>query len=39
MNQNGLGTINLKAIPINLVGGELDTGPFQATATLKIDIR
>lgn len=39
MNQNGLGKISLTAIPINLVGGELDTGEFEATATLKVDIR
>ncbi|MFS7252581.1 fimbrial protein [Rahnella rivi] len=39
INQTGQGKLSLEAIPINLVGGELDTGPFQATATLKIDIR
>ena len=39
MNQNGLGKITLTAFPVNLVGGELDTGPFDATATLKVDIR
>lgn len=39
MNQNGLGKISLTAIPINLVGGEIDTGEFEATATLKVDIR
>ena len=39
MNQNGLGKITLTAYPMNLVGGELDTGAFDATATLKVDIR
>ncbi|QLK63361.1 fimbrial protein [Enterobacteriaceae bacterium Kacie_13] len=39
MNQNGLGKITLTAFPINLVGSELDTGDFDATATLKVDIR
>ncbi|AVF36237.1 fimbrial protein [Rahnella sikkimica] len=39
MNQNGLGKVTLTAFPINLVGGELDTGEFEATATLKVDIR
>ncbi|MFO6298354.1 fimbrial protein [Rahnella selenatireducens] len=39
MNQNGLGKVSLTAVPINLVGGELDTGEFEATATLKVDIR
>lgn len=39
MNQNGLGKITLTAMPINLVGGELDTGDFQAMATLRVDIR
>lgn len=39
MNQNGLGKITLTATPINLIGGELDTGEFEATATLKVDIR
>lgn len=39
MNQNGLGKVSLTAVPINLIGGELDTGEFEATATLKVDIR
>lgn len=39
MDQRGLGTIALTAYPVNLVGGPLDTGDFDATATLKIDIR
>jgi len=39
MDQLGSGRISLKAYVINLVGGPLDTGEFDATATLKIDIR
>lgn len=39
MNQNGLGKITLTTFPINLVGGELDAGEFDATATLRVDIR
>ena len=39
MNQNGEGQITLTAYPVNLVGGVLDTGEFDAIATLKIDIR
>lgn len=39
MDQRGQGSITLKARPINLVGGPLATGDFNASATLKIDIR
>ena len=39
MEQDGLGKITLTAFPINLIGGELDTGEFEATATLNVDIR
>jgi len=39
MSQNGQGKITLTASPVNLLGGELDPGEFEARATLKIDIR
>ena len=39
MNQNGAGKITLKAYPVNLLGGVLDTGDFDAVATLRVDIK
>lgn len=39
MSQNGEVQITLRAYPINLVGGPLDTGEFSGVATLKIDIK
>ncbi|TBM07386.1 fimbrial protein [Hafnia paralvei] len=36
---NKSGAIMLQTSPINLVGGELATGDFEATATLKVNIR
>lgn len=39
MSQNGQGKLTLITYPINLVGGELETGEFNAMATLKIDIK
>jgi type 1 fimbria pilin len=39
MNQNGIGRIVLRAYPINLLGGLLDSGDFDAIATLRVDIK
>ena len=39
MNQNGMGRIVLTAYPINLLGGVLDSGDFDAVATLRVDIK
>ena len=39
MNQTGAGKVTLMAYPVNLVGGVLESGDFDASATLQIDIK
>ncbi|MFR0312783.1 fimbrial protein, partial [Escherichia coli] len=39
VDPSGHGTINMRAWPVNLVGGELETGKFQGTATITVIVR
>ena len=39
VDPSGHGTVNMRAWPVNLVGGELETGKFQGTATITVIVR
>ncbi|HCS2734962.1 TPA: fimbrial protein, partial [Shigella flexneri] len=39
VDPSGHGTVNMRAWPVNLVGGELETGKFQGTATITVMVR
>ncbi len=39
VDPSGHGTINMRAWPVNLVGGELETGKFQGTATITVIVK
>ncbi|EMD9037665.1 fimbrial protein [Salmonella enterica] len=39
VDASGHGTVNMRAWPVNLVGGELETGKFHGTATITVIVR